>query len=114
MCQPKFSYSQSIVKDLMSIERSRAIVELMPIPAHIESDLKEQAKLKMTHYSTRIEGNTLDLEQVARVVKQKQDTFRIPVEEEVRIGKHYLFYHKKNKIKLLLLRILLNNFILLL
>lgn len=68
----------------MSIERSRSIVELMPIPAHIESDLKEQAKLKATHYSTRIEGNTLDLEQVARVVKQKKDDFRIPVEEEVR------------------------------
>jgi len=42
--QPKFSYSQSIVKDLMSIERSRAIVELMPIPAHIESDLKEKGR----------------------------------------------------------------------
>ncbi|MGM0901511.1 MAG: hypothetical protein ACQEXB_10480 [Bacillota bacterium] len=39
-----------------------AIVELMPIPAHIECDLKEQAKLKVTHYSTRIEGNTPDLE----------------------------------------------------
>jgi hypothetical protein len=48
---PKFTYSQRIVKDLMSIERSKAIVELMPIPAHIESDLVEQAKLKMTHYS---------------------------------------------------------------
>ncbi len=84
MYQPKFSYSHLIVKDLMSIERSRSIVELMPIPAHIESDLKEQAKLKATHYSTRIEGNTLDLEQVARVVNQKKDDFRIPVEEEVR------------------------------
>lgn len=84
MYNPKFTYSQVMVKDLMSIERSKAIVELMPIPAHIESDLKEQAKLKMTHYSTRIEGNTLDLEQVARVVKQKQNDFRIPVEEEVR------------------------------
>ena len=51
---PKFIYTQAIVKDLMSIERSRSIVELMPIPAHIESDLKEQAKLKATHYSTRI------------------------------------------------------------
>jgi Fic family protein len=38
----------------------------------------------MTHYSTPIEGNTLDLEQVARVVKQKQDDIRIPVEEEVK------------------------------
>jgi hypothetical protein len=67
MYMPKFTYSQRIVKDLMSIERSKAIVELMPIPAHIKSDLVEQAKLKMTHYSTRIEGNTLDLQQVARV-----------------------------------------------
>ncbi|WP_051541340.1 Fic family protein [Caldalkalibacillus mannanilyticus] len=100
MYQPKFSYSQSIVKDLMSIERSRSIVELMPIPAHIESDLKEQAKLKMTHYSTRIEGNTLDLEQVARVVKQKQDDFRIPVEEEVRNyweALSYLSQEKQNR-----------------
>lgn len=73
-----------MVKDLMSVERSRAIVELMPIPAHIESDLKEQAKLKATHYSTRIEGNTLDLEQVAHVVKRKQADVRLSVEEEVR------------------------------
>lgn len=84
MYTPKFIYTQAIVQDLMSIERSRSIVELMPIPAHIESNLKEQAKLKATHYSTRIEGNTLDLEQVARVVKQKKDDLRIPVEEEVR------------------------------
>lgn len=81
MYYPKFTYSQVMVKDLMSIERSKAIVELMPIPAHIESDLKEQAKLKMTRYSTRIEGNTLDLEQVARVVKQKQNDFCITVKE---------------------------------
>jgi Fic family protein len=81
---PKFTYTQRIVKDLMSIERSKAIVELMPIPAHIERDLVEQAKLKMTHYSTRIEGNTLDLQQVARVVKQKSEDSRIPAEEEVR------------------------------
>lgn len=81
MYYPKFTYSQVMVKDLMSIERSKAIVELMPIPAHTESDLKEQAKLKMTRYSTRIEGNTLDLEQVARVVKQKQNDFCITVKE---------------------------------
>ncbi len=84
MYKSKFTYTQAIVKDLMSIERSKAIVELMSIPAHIERDLKEQAKLKMTHYSTRIEGNTLDLEQVARVVKQKNKDTRIAVEEEVR------------------------------
>ncbi len=97
MFTPKFTFALQIVKDLMSIERSRAIVELMPIPAHIENDLKEQAKLKMTHYSTRIEGNTLDLEQVARVVKQKQDDFRIPVEEEVRNYWEALSYLSQQK-----------------
>ena len=97
MYMPKFTYSQRIVKDLMSIERSKAIVELMPIPAHIESDLVEQAKLKMTHYSTRIEGNTLDLQQVARVVKQKSEESRIAAEEEVPIiGKHSRSYLSRN------------------
>lgn len=84
MYQPSFSYTTLMVKDLMSIEHSLAVVDLMPLPAHIEKDLKEQAKIKMTHYSTRIEGNTLDLEQVSRVVKQKQQQARIPAEQEVR------------------------------
>ena len=99
MYQPRFAYTLPIVKDLMLIERSRAIVELMPIPAHIESDLKEQAKLKATHYSTRIEGNTLDLEQVARVVKQKKDDYRIPVEEEVRNYWEALSFLSQEKLK---------------
>lgn len=62
MFDPKFIYTDTMVSDLMSIEHSRAIVDLMPLPARVERDLIEQAKLKMTHYSTRIEGNLLDLE----------------------------------------------------
>lgn len=96
---PSFSYTNMIVRDLMSIEHSRAIVEVMPIPAHIERDLKEQAKLKMTHYSTRIEGNTLDLEQVSRVVKQKQNQTRIPAEQEVRNYWEALSYLTREKQK---------------
>lgn len=84
MYKPQFTYTNQIVHDLMSIERSRAIVELMPIPAHVERELKEQTKLKMTHYSTKIEGNTLDLEQVSRVVRQKKNQTRISAETEVR------------------------------
>jgi Fic family protein len=59
--------------------------------------LKEKAKLKMTHYSTRIEGNTLDFEQVSRVVKQKQDQTRIPAEEEVRNYWEALSYLARQK-----------------
>ncbi|GEL76357.1 cell division protein Fic [Tenuibacillus multivorans] len=84
---------------MMSIEHSRAIVDVMPIPAHIERNLKEQAKLKMTHYSTRIEGNTLDFEQVSRVVKQKQNQARIPAEQEVRNYWEALSYLSREKQK---------------
>lgn len=84
MYQPLFTYTNVMIKDLMSIEHSRSVVELMPVPAHVEHELREQAKIKMTHYSTRIEGNALNLEQVSRVVKLKQNQLRIPAEEEVR------------------------------
>lgn len=99
MYSPNFTYSQAIVKDLMSIERSRAIVELLSIPADVESALKDQAKLKMTHYSTKIEGNTLNLEQVARVIKQKNDDYRIPIEEEVRNYWEALSYLAQEKLR---------------
>ena len=84
MFKPKFTYAHSMVSDLLSIEYSRAVVDLLPLPARVERDLIDQAKVKMTHYSTRIEGNLLDLEQVSRVVKQKKETNRIAAEVEVR------------------------------
>lgn len=34
----KFIYTQAIAKNLMSIERSESIVELMPIPAHLAQE----------------------------------------------------------------------------
>jgi Fic family protein len=73
-----------MIKDLMSVERSRAIVDILPIPADVERALREKARLKMTHYSTRIEGNPLSIEQVSQVVKAKRDNSRIRAEEEVR------------------------------
>ena len=82
MFNPKFTYTDTMVSTLLSIEYSRAVVNLAPLPDHVERDLIEQTKVKMTHYSTRIAGNGLDLEQVSRVVKQKQETYRIAREEE--------------------------------
>jgi Fic family protein len=84
MFNPRFVYTNQIVKDLMSIERSKLIVEMLPIPAQIEQELKEQAKLKMTHFSTRIEGNPLSFDQVTEVVKLKSDRTKLQAEHEVR------------------------------
>ncbi|MDF2937338.1 MAG: filamentation induced by cAMP protein Fic, partial [Paenibacillaceae bacterium] len=81
---PNFEFTNVMVKDLMSIEHSKAIVDVLPIPSDVEKQLREKARLKMTHYSTRIEGNPLSFEQVSQVVKAKRDGSRIRAEEEVR------------------------------
>ena len=60
MFNPKFTYTDTMVSTLLSIEYSRAVVNLAPLPDHVERDLIEQTKVKMTHYSTRIAGNGLD------------------------------------------------------
>lgn len=99
MFNPKFTYAHSMVMDLLSIEYSRAVVDLLPLPTRVERDLINQAKVKMTHYSTRIEGNLLDLEQVSRVVKQKQETNRIAAEEEVRNYWEALSFLSREKLK---------------
>lgn len=73
-----------MVKDLMLIEKSRITVDLLPIPADVEQNLRTQARLKMTHFSTKIEGNPLSLEQVSEIVRSRRETARIRAEEEVR------------------------------
>lgn len=84
MFNPKFNYTDNIVVDLGKIERYRTILDMSKIPLSIEIQLREQAKLKMTHFSTRIEGNPLSLEQVNKIVKEKNRTFRHRTELEVR------------------------------
>lgn len=84
MFNPKFNYTDNIVVDLGKIERYRTILDMSKIPLSIEIQLREQAKLKMTHFSARIEGNPLRLEQVNKIVKEKNRTFRHRTELEVR------------------------------
>lgn len=84
MYQPKFSYTHKIVKALISIERSRAVVEMLPLPADVEKDLRTSAKIKMAHYSTRIEGNPLDFEEASLVVRGERDRKGVKAEQEVR------------------------------
>lgn len=84
MYQPKFSYTHNIVKALISIERSRVIVEMLPLPANVEEDLRTNAKIKMAHYSTRIEGNPLDFKEVSQVIRGERDRKGVKAEQEVR------------------------------
>ncbi len=65
---PVYVISPKLAKDLMRIEAAKQQVSLLPINPSVIASLRETAKLYTTHYSTMIEGNRLDPEQVKEVL----------------------------------------------
>jgi Fic family protein len=59
--QPRYTLTPAVVRHLMEIEGARAVVEQVALPAALESELRRRARVRSTHYSTRIEGNRLTL-----------------------------------------------------
>jgi len=51
----KFSFTAEIVRDLQIIELVRAEVGLTVLPPIVVEDLRSQARVRSTHFSTRIE-----------------------------------------------------------
>ncbi|HEY7213439.1 MAG TPA: Fic family protein [Thermoanaerobaculia bacterium] len=56
----------------MEIEAARAVVEQIPLPPAVQSELRRRARIRSTHYSTRIEGNRLTLAEAEKVVEGKK------------------------------------------
>ena len=65
-----FSFTPSIVRYLQTIERVRQTVRLTVLPPVITEQLRQQAHIRSTHYSTRIEGNRLTLKETEQVIQQ--------------------------------------------
>ncbi|HSF39877.1 MAG TPA: Fic family protein [Thermoanaerobaculia bacterium] len=66
--QPRYTLTSSIARNLMEIEAARAVVEHLSLPAAVQSELQRRARVRSTHYSTRIEGNRLTLAEAEQVV----------------------------------------------
>lgn len=66
---PRFTISAKTAFYLMEIEAVKTKIALLPITPKILKSLRETAKLYTTHYSTMIEGNRLDPEQIEKVLK---------------------------------------------
>ena len=64
----RFSFTPEIVRALQSIERARAEVTLTILPPGVAKGLRLRARIKSTHFSTRIEGNRLTLAEAEQVV----------------------------------------------
>jgi Fic family protein len=59
----------------MRIEAARAIVAQIDLPPSAEAHLREQARLRSTHFSTYIEGNRLTLAETRQVVAGRKVHF---------------------------------------
>lgn len=64
MLQPHYKLTNRILKDLTDIAEAKGIIEKARLLPKQELRLKRQAMIRMSHSSTAIEGNILDIRQV--------------------------------------------------
>ncbi|MFA6098805.1 MAG: Fic family protein [Patescibacteria group bacterium] len=64
MFKPVYTLSDNILRDLTAIAEAKAVIEHARILPQQELRLRRQAVIRMTHHSTEIEGNRLDIAQV--------------------------------------------------
>lgn len=66
--EPIYTITPEIASALMRIEAARAVVAQINLPPAAEARLREQARLRSTHFSTYIEGNRLTLAETQQAV----------------------------------------------
>lgn len=66
--RPVYTISPAVARALMEIEAAKAVVESTPLPPAVEVELRHKARVRSTHFSTRIEGNRLTLKEAQQVI----------------------------------------------
>lgn len=72
MFKPKYKLTSKIVSMLISIAESKVIIERAKLLPKNEIKLRRQALIRMTHNSTEIEGNLLNMKQVEALFAHKK------------------------------------------
>ena len=86
--RPSYTITPAMTRDLMAIEAARAVVERAPLTPAAEAQLRHQARLRSTHFSTRIEGNRLTLAEAEKAIEERRSTFH-GRERDVREVRNY-------------------------
>lgn len=73
MYTPKFSITHKILKNIGVIEGAKEVIENAPLVPAWEAKFREEAKLKMVHFGTKIEGNDLSYTDAEKVISGQQD-----------------------------------------
>lgn len=83
MFQPKFKFTNRIVKNLTYIAESRAFILNAPLIPEWEVSLRRDAILRSAHSSTAIEGNALSFEEVSALADGREVMARRKDRQEV-------------------------------
>lgn len=69
-----WNYTNKIVNDLLKINRAKEVVDLLELPVSIEEEIKKESIAKRVHYSTKIEGNNLNLNEVKDILENNKES----------------------------------------
>ncbi|HSX18533.1 MAG TPA: Fic family protein [Candidatus Saccharimonadales bacterium] len=98
MYTPKFSISNSILKNIGKIEASREVIENAPLVPAYEAKFRQEAVIRTVHHGTHIEGNELDTGEVAAVLEGEHISARDrDVQEVLNYRKVLNYIDKKHK-----------------
>ncbi len=85
---PVYKITSNIAKQLMRIEAAKEKVAVLPVNPTVLASLRETTKLYTAHYSTMIEGNQLNSEEVKQVI-QRQEHFPGKERDEHEVRGYY-------------------------
>ena len=74
MFSPIFSINNQILKNIGTIEGAKAIIDEAPLIPAYEKQFQQEAIVRTVHYGTRIEGNDLTFQEVAKLVEGQKIT----------------------------------------
>jgi Fic family protein len=83
MFRPNFSFTNSIVNNLIEIHSIKDFIVNSPLVVELEVSLKRDALLKSAHHSTAIEGNPLTFNQVNKLAKGMKINAQKKAKQEV-------------------------------
>jgi Fic family protein len=74
MFSPLFSINNKVLKNIATIEGAKAIIDEAPLIPAYEKQFQQDAVVRTVHYGTRIEGNDLTFQEVAKLVEGQKIT----------------------------------------
>jgi len=74
MFSPVFSINNTILKNIGAIEAAKAIIDEAPLIPAYEKQFQQDAVVRTVHFGTRIEGNDLTFQEVAKLIEGQDIT----------------------------------------